>query len=248
MPIRDLILTSNDPPQALQELKHQWTEMAGVLNDILSSLRKTRDGTLQIGDIRGGNYVSIEPDGSMEFDGTSTVFKDQLGDITTLAVVGVGIAADATEGCITFATGASFSTDYVYSNFQFNHDRKHGAKIYPHVHWWQDRANTPNFLFRYRWQNNGDAQTVSWTTYAMTSNAFTYSAGVINQISFGVGGITPPAGDDVSLILQLQFSRDYNNASGAFTATESYSASVSVLSLDAHYEVDTVGSRQQYVK
>lgn len=29
MPIRDLILTQDDPAQALQELKFQWAEMAG---------------------------------------------------------------------------------------------------------------------------------------------------------------------------------------------------------------------------
>ena len=49
MPIRDLILTNDDPKQALQELKFQWAEMAGVVNALLSHVQTTRTGTQVVG-------------------------------------------------------------------------------------------------------------------------------------------------------------------------------------------------------
>lgn len=44
MPIRNLILTRNNPEQALTELQVQWQEMAAVVNGLLNLLPVTRSG------------------------------------------------------------------------------------------------------------------------------------------------------------------------------------------------------------
>ena len=67
------------------------------------------------------------------------------------------------------------------------------------------------------------------------------------QITYGLG-ITPPVGDDVSTILQVRFTRDKTNASGAFTGSDTHTATADITSLDIHIEVNMLGSHEQYTK
>jgi hypothetical protein len=194
-----------------------------------------------------GDYADFESDGTLVFYGDSTVFRDELGDITKLKVAGTGINESLTEGTIGLQTSCDYVNDYLIANFQFNHDRKHLAPVYPHVHWFQTQNNTPNFLFQYRWQLNGAAKTTGWSNLKMTTNAFTYVSGTLNQITYGLG-ITPPVGDDVSTILQVRFTRDKTNASGAFTGSDTHTATADITSLDIHIEVNMLGSHEQYTK
>jgi hypothetical protein len=193
------------------------------------------------------DYTSIAADGSLSFTGAATVFRDEFGDITKLKVAGVGISEDIPNGTVGLMTTCDYANDYLIANFQLNHDRKHLAPVYPHVHWVQTQNNTPNFLFRYRWQLNNTARTTAWSNLIMKTNAFSYVSGSLNQITHGLS-ITPPIGDNVSTILQVQFTRDKTNASGAFTGSDTHTATADVTSLDIHIEVDTVGSRQEFVK
>ncbi len=194
-----------------------------------------------------GDYADFESDGTLVFYGDATTFRDELGDITKLKVAGTGITESLTEGTIGLQTSCDYANDYLIANFQLNHDRKTLAPIYPHVHWFQTQNNTPNFLFQYRWQLNGAAKTTGWSNLKMTTNAFTYVSGTLNQITYGLG-ITPPAGDDVSTILQVRFTRDKTNASGAFTGSDTHTATADVTSLDIHIEVDMLGSHTEYTK
>lgn len=46
MAIRDLLLTNNDPEQAMQELKLQWNEMAGDVNNVTRMFRQNGSGVV----------------------------------------------------------------------------------------------------------------------------------------------------------------------------------------------------------
>jgi len=194
-----------------------------------------------------GNYAEFEADGTLQFYGDASVFRDEFGDITKLKLQGSGITESATENTMGFDTGCAYASDYLWANFQFNHDRKLGAPVFPHIHWFQTENTTPNFLVLYRWQLNGKAKTTAWSLHKMTTSAFTYVSGTLNQISYGTG-LTPPSDDNVSTLLQVRITRDKTNASGAFTGSDTYTASAATTSFDIHIELDSVGSRTEYSK
>ena len=218
----------------VRELGVLWRELATKVNSML--------GTPDT-----GNYAEFEEDGTLVLHGDATAFRDELGDITKLKLVGTGITETLTENTVGFQTTCDYANDYLISNFQFNHDRKLNAVVNPHIHWFQTQNNTPNFLVQYRWQNNGSAKTTAWTNLPMTTNAFTYVSGTLNQITYGAG-ITPPVSDSVSPILQVRITRDKTNASTAFAGSDTHTATAEITSFDIHIETDTLGSRTEYSK
>lgn len=200
---------------------------------------KTQFGT-------GSNYTEFEADGTMKMNGTATVFDDLTSDLTRAKTIGTRVTFNDTNNSMDFTTLAD-TTDYVILTYQLSHKWKAGSTIYPHIHWEQAENNTPNFLIQYRWQKQGSAKTTSWTNYKTTTNAFTYTSGTLNQISHD-SGITPPAGYGMSDLIQLRVIRDNANSSGVFSGADAYTTTVSVTSVDIHYEMDMLGSRQEYIK
>lgn len=198
------------------------------------------------GDVDSGNYSLFESDGTLKFNGNATVFDDVNGSVLRVQVVGVGLSVNNLENTLDYSTAADLS-DYSYDNYQFSHKRKLGTYVYPHTHWVQKENNTPNFLVRYRWQINGQPHSTTWNNYILNSNAFTYTAGSLNQITGGTG-ISAPSTDGISGVLQLRFFRDNTNASALFPTTNLYSTTANIMFLDIHNEIDTLGSRQEYIK
>jgi len=127
------------------------------------------------------------------------------------------------------------------------HNWKIGTTIYPHIHFEQDNNAIPNFLIRYRWQMNGEAKTTAWTDYPLTTTAFTYTSGTLNQIVHS-GGLTPPVGANLSDTIEFQIFRDNANNSGAFAGSDPYSGAVDLTFIDIHYEQDTLGSDSEFTK
>lgn len=202
----------------------------------------------KIGDVANGNYTEFELDGTMKLNGNATVFDDLTGDITRTKTAGSRVTINDVENTVDF-TSAAITTDYLFLNYQTSHKMKLGSNIYPHIHWEQASANTPNWLIQYRWQKQGQAKTTAWTNYKCTSaaNAFTYVSGTLNQISYGAA-LTPPVGYALSDIIEIRVIRDTNNTSTLFAGADPYSGTVSITAVDIHYEQDTLGSRQEYVK
>ena len=203
--------------------------------------------TLKVGDVSGGNYTEIEADGTIKLNGTATVFRDEMGELITKRITtpGSNITQNDAEGSIVFDDACDLS-DYVTMNVQLNHDRKIGAVVYPHIHWWQASSDIPNWLIQYRWQTNGAAKVTSWTNLPYDSHVFTYTSGTLNQIT-DFGGITPSS-DSISDILQLRLLRDTANASTEFAGADPLTGSVHAVNMDVHIEIDIVGSRTEYSK
>ena len=206
--------------------------------------------TAQFGDVAGGNYSEFESDGTLVAVGDAVAWRDELQPLTgsRLESPSSDIVLNLAEGSVTFETGARYATDYVTTSLQLNHDWELGTNIHAHLHWWQVSANVPNWLLGYRWQKQGDTKTTSWTNLAIDSHIFTYSAGTLNQISEWAE-ITPPVGyGQVSDIVQFRIYRDVTNASTLFGGADPEAADVDAVNFDIHIEVDTLGSRQEYVK
>lgn len=194
----------------------------------------------------GANATIVEADGTVKFIGDATVWGDLLGAITAIKVLGSGVSINDAEETIDFTTGASLS-DYAWVSYQLTHAWKLGSDIYPHIHWEQTSNAVPNFLIRFRWQKGGNAKTTTWTDYVCNTPAYTYVSGTLNQICYGAA-ITPPAGYQLSDIIQTRIYRDNSNASTAFAGADGYTGTVSITGADIHVEKDTVDSRTQYSK
>jgi len=191
--------------------------------------------------------TTFEADGTMKMNGAATNYRDELGDALGLKTQGPGVAVNAAEGTLEFAANADLN-DYAYKNVQFNHDRKLAAIVFPHFHFFQTSAVMPNFMIQYRYQKQKFGKTTAWTNLKMNTPAETYVSGVLNQIVGTVAGIQPPAGDNVSDILQVRILRDTGNASGLFAGVDGLNAVVGCLSFDVHIQFDTLGSHQEYIK
>jgi hypothetical protein len=202
------------------------------------------------------NYTKIDASGHLTFAGNGRPFLDELGSALILKTQGPGVSTDAEEGVIVFDSGAVYSAtwasaDVITGNYQLNHDKDLTTDVKPHIHWFQAKNASPNFLMSYRWQKNGGAKTTAWTLIKCNNLAHTYVSGTLNQISYSAA-ISPPVGTALSDILQIRIYRDTDNSSGLFSGADPYNdlgaASVSILSVDVHKQINSFGSDQEWVK
>lgn len=196
------------------------------------------------------DYTEFESDGTMRARGDATCWRDELQPLTALRLTSPAgdFVLNATEVTVTAKNSARYPADFVLTAIQLNHDWELGSVIRPHLHWWQGQAATPNWLLSYRWQRQGQAATAGWTLVPWSSNAFTWAAGTLNQISL-FGSITPPVGyGEVSDIIQFKLYRDFTNVSTEFSGGDPVAGDVEMVQFDIHLEVDTLGSRMEYTK
>jgi hypothetical protein len=184
----------------------------------------------------------------MQAIGDATCFRDELNDLIKTGTNNPSshLVQDLTEGTLDFKNNCDLN-DWALMNVQVNHDWKSGSDVEPHIHWFQNANNTPNWLIQYRWQRSCNTKTTTWTSKKYTTNACTYASGTIHQIT-SFGAITPPSGYGISDILQIRILRDTANASTLFTGADPYAGDAEAISFDVHIEVDMLGSRQLYVK
>lgn len=192
------------------------------------------------------SYSHFEADGTLEFVGDSRTYRDELGDITKLKVVGTAITDDSTDCTVNYSTQSAL-TSFQYCNVQLNHDRDLSGNLYPHIHWLQSSGNSPNFLLAYRYLANCSTAT-DWTYLKCNTVACVYVSGTLHQKSYTTQAITPPANSTISDILQFKIYRDVANASTVFSSTDDYSLPAKVLSFDVHLISNTIGSRTELSK
>lgn len=207
--------------------------------------------TPAFGDIAGGNYLDILFDGTPMLHGNATCYIDELQSLVgsaSLESPAADFVRNPSECAIEAKKTARYPTDYVSMPLQLNHNWEPGTSIMPHLHWEQTTAATPHWLIGYRWQRQGQAKTTAWTNAKWTANAFTWSAGTLNQIT-EFGSIAPPVGyGDVSDIVEFRIYRDYTNVSGLFTGGDPVNASQLIINFDVHKRINSLGSREEYSK
>lgn len=127
--------------------------------------------------------------------------------------------------------------EIVYMIAQFPHGRKLGAAVKPHIHWQQSAATAVVWKMEYKWVNNGGLVPAAFTLLTADSNSFTWESGNLAQIS-PFGEITPTEGDGVSSYMLIKLYRDDATTAGDVLAFE----------FDIHYQIDTIGSKDEFVK
>lgn len=206
------------------------------------------------GNIRFGRLTIGSEASNIEFNangepiarGDGTFWDDMQGSLSSVKTIGPGVTLNDAEQTIEFSTLANLS-DFAWISHQLPHKWRLGSSLNIHIHWEQTSAAKPNWLARYRWQTNGAPKTTIWQDLILDQAVFPYTNGTLKQISHGIP-IAPPAGYGMSDILQVSLFRDNANTSTLFAGVDTYAGIASVVSEDVHIEIDTNGSRSEFVK
>lgn len=212
-----------------------------LLSTMLISAGDTRFGDTS------GNYTKFDMNGFQTMHGNATVFKDCISDALSLQQTGPGLATNSLSGTIDFANNSNLS-DFLFTNVQLNHDRRILGTVHPHIHWIQNQNNIPNLLLQYRWHINGGQIDAARHNLSCTNLIFPYISGSMHQICGTLDELTTPVGSNISDIIQLKIYRDNANTSNIFVSADPYVGNVSLLSVDIHYEIDTIGSNEEHSK
>ena len=190
----------------------------------------------------GLNRAKFEADGTLKFEGDSSVWDDITGSLIgkSLSSTAGQVDYNWAENSIIFNSGGDIATeaDCINFNIQNPHATKVNSIIDFHIHWWQTDAVAREFTIEHRIQNNGQLKTEAWTQNIVSTQAdakFTYTSGTLNQISDLVA--IDMTGASISATVQFRIAR-----------TDAVAGDVEVTFADVHVEKDTLGSRQEYVK
>lgn len=201
----------------------------------------------KVGDADGADFLKVEADGTIEFNGAATVWDD-------LRVVpgAFQFAGNSDPTIASWQPGGSGTTFKVYK-FQENneifftcqlpHSYKQGTNIIAHLHW------TPGD----RGDDEGTA-TVAWKVdYSWANFDTNFGASATADLSDACQStddehlVTPEVvitgtGKTISSILVCRLWRDSSGDTWVGTTT---AQSPAILEFDFHFEIDTVGSRQE---
>lgn len=214
---------------------------------------KELDG-LKVGDIDNGNYFEIESDGTDVRYGDATTWDERSQSFVGANIFTVAGRVDYnyTELTLDYAANARYPEEPVGIVIQAPHAWKLGGGVRPHIHWVQNQNAIPNILVSYRVYGNNQDPTGSWTLKALTAenNHYTYpGSGSIQQITeLDLAASVFPASLGLSFTFDCKIYRDTGNISTLFAGADAYSGDWSAKYYDIHYEKDTTGSRQEFVK
>lgn len=210
----------------------------------ISRIKTTASGVTNIGDIAGGNYTAFEADGTMSFNGNATVYDDLTVPGTTVRNSGTSVPTFAVYKDGVFLNFFDPSAiNQVYFTVQLPHSWKEGSDLKAHVHWvpTSDASSTNvTWCLEYTWCNIGgtfsNTSTICSSTLSVGSPA-TKDKQVLTNL-----GTISGSGKTLSGILICRFYRDAANSSDTFTGN------AGLLQIDFHFEKDTEGSRQEFIK
>jgi len=129
------------------------------------------------------------------------------------------------------------TSEIAYLIVQMPHSWLLESGIRPHIHFVQTGATAPTFKMDYRWYKNGAAIPGSWTTLTSSSCIFPYTSGSILQLC-SFPEIDGTGIDTVSSILDIRIYRDDNDVTGDVLLKE----------FDIHYQIDSLGSEDEFIK
>lgn len=209
----------------------------------------TSSGITKIGSNLGGlNYAQIDADGTIVLNGTATTFEDLRID-AGLARPGSVAPTDETgfRGNVNFYARNFFNNqaDEIQFQVQMPHGWKIGSGVYPHVHFspWTTTGTgnfAVQFILEYYIANFDSQFPTPPSTHTMTYTWSNTDKQWYHCIASN-GTAMSMTGKSISTVLKCRLYRDN-------TVANNYAERVTLLYFDIHYEVDMLGSRQQYIK
>ena len=210
----------------------------------------TVDGNdLRFGDVSGGDYINIDAStGNLRLNGAATQWDDLriAGSAVRLGVTAPTLAAFGPSGSIRCLRFDSGQHDEIYFEIQMPHSWREGSNIYPHVHWSPVSATAGNVVwqFDYIWADIGDAfgapTTMTSDATAAGGTAWVHKLSVLKDGSSNA--YIDGTGKTLSSMLVCRLHRD------AGAGSDTLAADVAFLEFDIHYEVDSFGSDEEYIK
>lgn len=204
--------------------------------------RINTSGGFKFGDVDAGNYSEFQEDtGFIRGYGSGVAWDDLRFQFTSQqrGFVVTDFKPDFDETNIGYLFPQNDETEISYTIAQMPHDWVTGTDVHPHIHYIQDEATPAVFKMDYRWYPIG-GQVPSFTTVQTSGILATpYVSGTIHQLTT-FPWITPPANvSGVSSIIDIKIYR----ATG-----DGVTGDVLAKEFDIHYQKDSFGSRQEYVR
>lgn len=194
------------------------------------------------GDHAAGDYSVFEDDGTLRMEGDAKVWDD-------LRIPGLSVAKGASAPDLISWLGAgglmvngfdgNATSEQVFFTCQLPHSYKQGSDIEPHVHWGPVNANAGNvkWFLEYSWANiDGTFPAITTISIvdAASGTAWDHQVAPFSTIT-GTG----------KMISSMLVCRLYRNPGDG---DDTYGSDAGFLEFDFHFEKDTIGSRQEFIK
>jgi hypothetical protein len=202
------------------------------------------DGTSRFGDIIGGNYTEIESDGTIVAKGAASVFRDELPSY--LVPAAGGAAPDSVAHTIggvarqLYSFDGNATVEILSGSFEIPHDWKVDSEIEIHIHWRPSTTGTGNVEWHFDWEystpQGAPVPKTALSGVATIPAAQQYwhkldQIGLINATGFSLGGKI-----------------GFNLRRSPSGINDTYGADALLEQIAMHVEIDTLGSRQRYIK
>jgi len=144
-------------------------------------------------------------------------------------------SVNTADGSLTFATGNAVGVW-----FQLPHDYKEGSTVSVHCHWSKSTsaAGTVNWQVKTKWFNIG-ATDPGFSALASGTDVVPDSSTAGKQALTSFGDLVG-TGKTLSSMICVYLVRT--------AAGDSYGANVNLYEIDVHYQRDTLGSRERFIK
>jgi len=195
------------------------------------------DSTIQTG-TSANTYVTIDATNSLRMYGGSTTYDDLMFPFSTGHQGNLNYPP-FNKDSLYFSFGIDSvggDAQFMYFVIQLPHKWKEGSTIYPHVHYkYETGSGTPTFIMKYKWYNIGESTQVGWKWYRMGTTTGTTDK--THQLVKGTGGISG-VGKTISSILICKI----------YLESTTGTPPVNAYQFDIHYEIDSFGSKDEYIK
>jgi hypothetical protein len=186
------------------------------------------------------NYSQFGTNGKLTMYGDATVYDD-ISFPMTQAKKGSSDKPDFDYTNIGLLFPRNDLTEKIYIIAQMSHSKKMNTPVYLHIHYIQNSVNKPVFRCEYRKYNNGETPpaytTINTNDVGGNQGIFTYTSGDMLQIA-DFPDIAIASGETVSMNFDFIIYRTDNVMVGDCL----------VKFVDLHYEKDSIGSDQEYIK
>lgn len=133
------------------------------------------------------------------------------------------------------------STETIRGTGQTSHSQKNNTGLNCHIHWVQSASGSVNWTLNYTLNNGGQTTGETWRVLTSNTTQYLYSSGNLEQKTNFPATINI-SGEGLSSIIRFQVSR----IGGATFDTMVGDAKFE--SFDCHYQKDTMGSRDEFIK
>lgn len=195
--------------------------------------------TLKVGDVSNGDYMEILDDGTIRLSGDARTWTDFSVPLTR-DKQGQASKPDYDFTNLGLLFPQNDETEIVYLTFQMLHQKALNLAINMHVHYIQSVVEQPTFEIQYKFYNVGDDIPGSWTTLntSLNKGILTWTTNdMMQKGSFPL--IDTPENEEVSANLDLKLYRQTGDGVAGDVLTKY---------LDFHFQIDSLGSAEEYIK